>query len=75
MKKVNPSIKTGSEFDTTNKEALKLITELGLSDKQQIDEDDLETVTKALYPEDYQTKLEALLNSEYVRTVYIINLH
>jgi hypothetical protein len=52
--------------------ALKIIRELGLKDNQQISEDDLCTVVKALYPKEYQTKLEALLNSKYLKAYYTI---
>jgi hypothetical protein len=60
--------------DETDKVALKLIDELGLKDKQQISEDDILTVVKALYPEDYQAKLETLLNSKYFNAFYVIDL-
>jgi hypothetical protein len=54
--------------------ALKIIRALGLQNNQQISEDDLCTVVKALYPKEYQTKLEALLNSNYLQAYYIVNL-
>lgn len=60
--------------DKTDKVALEVIGELGLKNKQQISEDDLLTVVKSLYPDDYQDKLEALLNSKYLRAYYIIDL-
>jgi hypothetical protein len=54
--------------------ALKIIRELGLQNNQQISEDDLCTVVKALYPKEYQTKLEALLNSKYLKAYYTVDL-
>jgi hypothetical protein len=53
--------------------ALRLIHELGLKNNQQISEDDLCTVVKALYPKEYQTKLEALLNSKYLKAYYTVD--
>jgi hypothetical protein len=53
---------------------LKIIHELGLKHNQQISEEELYTVTKALYPKTYQTKLETLLNSKYMQAYYIVNL-
>jgi glycerol-3-phosphate dehydrogenase len=58
-----------------NKLLLGLIRELGLKDNQQISEDDLCTVVKALYPKEYQTKLEALLNSKYLKAYYTDDLY
>jgi hypothetical protein len=54
--------------------ALTIIHELGLKHNQQISEEELYTATKALYPKTYQTKLEALLNSNYMQAYYIVNL-
>ena len=60
--------------DETDGAALKIIAELRLKNNQQISEDDLVTVVKTLYPEDYQEKLEALLNSRYMKAIYIVDL-
>jgi hypothetical protein len=54
--------------------ALRIIRELGLQNNQQISEEDLCTVVKALYPKEYQTKLEALLNSKYLKAYYTVDL-
>jgi hypothetical protein len=45
-----------------------------LKNNQQISEDDLCTVVAALYLKEYQTKLEALLNSKYLKTYYAIEI-
>jgi hypothetical protein len=47
--------------------SLGLIRELGLENSQRISEDDLCTVVAALYLKEYQTKLETLLNSKYLK--------
>ncbi len=57
-----------------DQEALKIIKELGLKDKQQITEDDLVVVTRAKYPNDYDKKLNCLLASKYFDTFYILDL-
>jgi glycerol-3-phosphate dehydrogenase len=54
--------------------ALRIIRELGLKNNQQISEDDLCTVVAALYPKEYQTKIEALLNSKYLKAYYTVDL-
>ncbi len=74
LKKVE-SIKKASNETTEDEAALRLIRELGLKNNQQISEDDLCTVVAALYPKEYQTKLEALLNSKYLKAYYTVNLH
>jgi hypothetical protein len=43
-----------------------------LETDQQISEDDLCTVVAALYPKEYQTKLEALLNSKYLKPTTLL---
>jgi hypothetical protein len=72
MKKAESTNETCNEADEA---ALRLIRELGLKNNQQISEDDLCTVVKALYPKEYQTKLEALLNSKYLKTYYTVDLY
>jgi hypothetical protein len=57
-----------------NIKCFKIMHELGLKDNQQINEDDLCTVVAALYPEEYQTKLETLLNSKHLKAHYTIDL-
>jgi hypothetical protein len=65
---------TKETCNTVDEAALKIIRELGLKHNQQINEEDLYTKTKTLYPKEYQTKLEALLNSNYMQAYYIVNL-
>jgi hypothetical protein len=60
-------------YNGTDDAALKIIRELGLENNQQISEDDLCTVAAALYPKEYQTKLEALLNSKYLKAYYTVD--
>lgn len=67
-------IKSASNETKEDEAALRLIRELNLSDNQQISEDDLCTVVEALYPKEYQTKLEALLNSKYLKAYYTVDL-
>ncbi len=71
MKKVESAKETCNSIDET---ALKIIHELGLKNNQQISEEDLYTITKALYPKEYQTKLETLLNSKYLKAYYTVDL-
>jgi hypothetical protein len=71
LKKAESTNQTCNKADEA---ALKIIHELDLKHNQQISEEDLCTVTKALYPKTYQTKLEALLNSNYMQAYYIVNL-
>jgi hypothetical protein len=71
LKKAESTKETCNDADQG---ALKIIRELGLKDNQQISEDDLCTVVAALYPEEYQTKLEALLNSKYLKAYYTVDL-
>jgi hypothetical protein len=71
LKKVESDQGVYSEVDEA---ALKIIRALGLKNNQQISEDDLSTVIKALYPKEYQTKLEALLNSKYLKAHYTVDL-
>jgi hypothetical protein len=63
-------------YDETKEDeaALRLIDELGLKNNKHISEDDLYTIVKALYPKEYQTKLETLLNSKYLQAYYIVDL-
>ena len=68
------SIKKASNETKEDEAALRIIRELGLKNSQQISEDDLCTVVKALYPKEYQTKLEALLNSKYLKAYYTIDV-
>jgi hypothetical protein len=65
---------TKSINNDADEAALKIIRELDLKNNQQISEDDLCTVVKALYPKEYQTKLEALLNSKYLKAYYTVDL-
>jgi hypothetical protein len=66
---------TNQVCNDADEAALKIISELGLKNNQQISEDDLCTVVKALYPKEYQTKLETLLNSKYLKAYYTIELY
>jgi hypothetical protein len=71
LKKTESTKNLSSKADEA---ALKIIHELGLKNNQQISEEDLYTITKTLYPKEYQTKLEAMLNSKYLQAYYIVNL-
>jgi hypothetical protein len=71
LKKIESIKKTCNEADET---VLNIFHELGLTHNQQISEEDLYTITKALYPKEYQTKLEALLNSKYLKAYYTVDL-
>jgi hypothetical protein len=68
------SIKKATNETKEHEVALRIINELGLNNTQQISEDDLCTVVKALYRKEYQTKLEALLNSKYLKAYYTVDL-
>ena len=60
--------------EAEDKMALEIIKELGLKDKQRIDEDELYTVLKATSPEELEDKMGTLLNSRYITRVYFVNL-
>jgi len=72
LKKAESTKETCNNADEA---VLRLISELGLKNNQQISEDDLCTVVAALYPKEYQTKLEALLNSKCLKAYYTVDLH
>jgi hypothetical protein len=66
---------TKETYNGTDDAPLKIIRKLGLKSKQHISEYDLCTVAEALYPKEYpQTKLDALLNSKYLKAYYTVEL-
>jgi hypothetical protein len=66
------SIKKASNETKEDEAALRLIRELGLKNNQQISDDDLCTVVKHSTQKSTQTRLEALLNSKYLKAYYIL---
>jgi len=60
--------------EKSDKTALKIIKELGLKDKQQISDHELFTIVKAIYPDDYDLKMNILYNCKYLSTIFIVDL-
>jgi hypothetical protein len=60
--------------EKSDKTALKIIKELRLKDKQQISDHELFTIVKAIYPDDYDLKMNILYNCKYLSTIFVVDL-
>jgi len=60
--------------EKSDKTALKIIKELGLKDKQRISDHELFTIVKAIYPDNYDLRMNILYNCKYLSTIFVVDL-